>query len=87
MTQFGLLLPFDRDEPEFALGFEVGRLWSVLSQTDENYEAEVHAANAEMMFRLAEATERTVDSEELGNGWLTVRFSERGDSYQESRSE
>ena len=83
---FGLLLAFDRNDKEFALGFEVGRMWSVLSQTDENYEAEVHAANAEMMMRLAEATERTVESEELGDGWLTVRFSERDGSYQERNS-
>jgi len=75
---FKLLLPFDRDDPEFVLSFECGRLWSVLSQTDTDYEAEVHVANAEMM-RLAEATERSVRSEELGDGWLCVEFSERAE--------
>lgn len=77
---YGLLLAFDREHPDFALGFEVGRLWAVLSATDENYEAEVHAANAEMILRLAEATERTVHTDELGDGWLTAHFSERAAS-------
>lgn len=74
---FGLLLAFDRNDREFTLGFEVGRLWAILSETDENYEAEVHAANAEMILRLAEATERTVRTAEIGDGWLTAYFSER----------
>lgn len=79
---YGLLLEFDRDG-DFAHGFEVGRLWAILSDTDEAWDGEVHAVNAEMMLRLAEATERTVESEELGEGWLTVRFSERGESFQD----
>ena len=78
---FGLLLAFDRN---FTWGFECGRLWAILSESEEPWEGEVHTANAEMMLRLAEATERTVESEEIGDGWLTVRFSERGDSYQDS---
>ena len=72
-----LLLAFENESPDFSLGFEVGRIWSVLSQTEDNYEAEMHAANAEMILRLAEATERTVRTEELGDGWLTAYFSER----------
>jgi len=74
---FGLLLAFEGDDPGFVRGFEVGRLWAILSETDDNYEAEVHASNAEMILRLAEATERTVHTDELGSGWLTAHFSTR----------
>ena len=79
-TNYGLLLPFDRDEPMFAFGFEMGRLWTLLrdvvSEHDE-YECHAHVENAEMVLRIAEATGRQVVSEELGDGWLGVTFSER----------
>lgn len=76
MSGYGLLLPFDRDEPEFALGFEMGRLWTLLRENpDEQHAQNVHAENAEMVLRIAEASGRQVRSEELGDGWLSVEFS------------
>jgi hypothetical protein len=75
MDGHACLLPFDTDEPEFARGFEVGRLWAVLRLTpDDQIEEYAHASNAEMMLRLAEATGRQVRSEELGDGWLLMTF-------------
>jgi hypothetical protein len=71
----GELLAFDTDSADFARGFEAGRLWAVLRQ---NATADVveyaHTTNAEMVLRLAEATGRSVSSEELGDGWLEVTF-------------
>lgn len=79
----GLMLEFDRNDRQFAMGFECGRIWAILSATDDEFDCEMHAENAEMIVRLAEETERTARSEDLGNGWLTVWFSERGVAYQE----
>lgn len=77
MSEYSLLLPFATDDPLFAHGFEMGRLWTllreVLSDHDE-YECHCHVENAEMALRIAEATSRTVRSEELGDGWLSLAF-------------
>jgi hypothetical protein len=75
MAGYGCLLPFDSDDPEFARGFELGRLWELLRERPEDEVLEyAHAANAEMLIRLGEATSRRVRSEELGGGWLSVTF-------------
>lgn len=66
---------FDSDDSEFARGFEAGRLWALLRERpSEPVEEYAHAANAEMLLRLAEATGRTVQSTELDDGWLAVQF-------------
>ncbi len=71
-----LLLAFDTDSAEFVRGFELGRLWATLRlNPDDPVEEYAHAINAEMLLRLAEATGRGVQSEELGDDWLFVRFS------------
>ena len=72
-----LLLLFDDDDPKFARGFELGRVWAILRATDDNFDCEMHAANAEMILRLAGATDREVRTEEHGEGWVTAYFSER----------
>lgn len=70
---FDLALPFDTDDPEFVRGVEVGQVWEVL-KTGEPFARTIHATNAEMVLRMAEAMEREVGSEELGNGWIEVSF-------------
>lgn len=70
------LLRFDNDDAEFARGFEVGRLWALLRATDGEIVETVHAANAEMILRLAEATNRRVRAVELDNHWIEVSFAE-----------
>jgi hypothetical protein len=69
------LLRFDTDDAEFARGFEAGRLWAELRANDGEVAASIHASNAEMALRLAEATDRTVAATELGHDWLEATFS------------
>jgi hypothetical protein len=72
-----LLMAFDTDDPEFARGFEVGRLWQQLhaAPTAESFEGElVHANNAEMLMRLGEATGRSATAVEIDGHWLKVSF-------------
>jgi hypothetical protein len=72
---FRPILPFDSDSPEFTRGFEIGRLWAKLREhPNEPIEEWLHASNAEMVLRVAEATGRTVMSKETGDNWLKVSF-------------
>ena len=57
-----------KTRPEFARGFECGRLWALLrAEPDEEVEEYVHAENAEMLLRMAEATERHVQTEDVAD--------------------
>jgi len=67
-------LAFDRDAPEFVQGVEVGVLYERLRSGVRPVESTVHAANAEMVLRLADAFDCPVRSEELGDEWLAVVF-------------
>lgn len=72
-----LLMAFDTNDPEFARGFEVGRLWEQLEAASdwEPLDGElVHAANAEMLMRLGEATGRQATAIDLDGHWLEVSF-------------
>jgi hypothetical protein len=71
------LIAFDTDDPQFARGFEAGRLWTLLREQPDELEEYARGENAEMVLRIAEATGRSVQSEELEDGWLLVRFSEQ----------
>lgn len=71
-----LLLRYDTENPQFARGFEAGRVWGTLLADPERAITEtVHADNAEMFLRMGEATGRPVRSEELDETWLRVHFS------------
>lgn len=75
MDGHACLLQFDSDHAEFARGFEAGRLWSLLrAHPEEEFEEYAHGDNAEMLLRIGEATERPVQAEELGDGWLLVSY-------------
>jgi hypothetical protein len=76
------LLPFDTDDGEFVRGFEAGRLWALLRETDEEVVETVHAANAEMILRLSEATGRHVQAVDLDENWIEVTFAEVDGSIQ-----
>lgn len=70
------LLAFDTDDPQFARGFEAGRIWAVLqAHPAEAVHEYVHASNVEMVMRLAEATGRRVEATELDGDWLEATFS------------
>lgn len=70
---FSLLLAFDTDDPEFARGVEVGRLWEQL-KTRERICETIHASNTEMAIRMCEALEREFHAHSLDDRWtdLTV---------------
>jgi hypothetical protein len=72
-------LAFDTSDPEFIRGFEAGRLWALAQmQPDEEVEDYAHATNAEMVLRIAEATDRSAKSSELGEGWLLIALGMAG---------
>jgi hypothetical protein len=71
-----LLLTFDDETAEFARGFECGRLWALLrDEPDDEVEEYVHAENAEMLLRMAEATGRHVQTEDVDDAWVLASFS------------
>jgi hypothetical protein len=75
VERYACILRFDTDDKAFARGFELGRLWGLLS-SDPAAEAEelVHVASAEMCLRMGEALGRPVSAEEHDDNWMTVRF-------------
>lgn len=73
-----LVIAFDTSTPDFARGVEVGRLWEQL-KSDEAVVQEVHASNAEMLLRLAEATGRSLKADQLDDVWLLARFAAPGE--------
>ena len=82
MSEFGLLLPFDTDDEQFSRGFEAGRVWDLVGTAIVNEElptdpVTVHAANAEMMLRIAETHGVTVTSTDLDDTWMEVVFDAR----------
>lgn len=73
---FSLALEFDRPDPQFAYGVEVGRLWEMMRQaveTGEGFDQEVHAVNAEMCIRMGESLDLDVSAELLDDTWMLVK--------------
>lgn len=76
VADYALALAFDTDEPEFARGVELGRLWETLkAQPDEKITQTIHAANAEMALRVGEALQRAVSAVEHDDVWMSVTYS------------
>jgi len=71
---FALLLEFDRGSTDFRDGFELGRLWALAQEQDEEFTETVHVSNAEMLLRIGEATRREVSWEETVDGYAEVTF-------------
>jgi hypothetical protein len=69
--EFGLVLAFDTDDPEFTRGFEAGQLWERLER-DGAADQLIHAENAEMVMRIAESRGLAFKAEDAGDGWLHV---------------
>jgi hypothetical protein len=71
----GLLVAFDSDNSTFAHGFEMGAVWARLRAAPaEQVVAEVHAVNAEMLLRMAEATGREVQTVDLDETSMVATF-------------
>ena len=77
---FQPVLAFDTDDPEFARGVEIGRLWEMLRHHDDAFIQEIHATNAEMVLRMGEATGRTLTAEEMdGDVWMLLKVKAAGE--------
>lgn len=74
-TGYNLLLAFDSDDPEFARGFEAGRLWERVKNDHTNWDEIIHAANAEMVMRMCEAQERSFRAEDIDDDFVQVWIS------------
>lgn len=75
MDGYACALKFDCDAQEFVRGVEVGRLWELVKNAPgEPVEEFIHATNAEMVLRIAEATGRPARCELLDDTWLLVTF-------------
>lgn len=72
MEGYELVLAFDTDDPEFARGFEVGKVWAGLGQGERHFT--IHQANAEMVLRMAEAKGLAARSEPLDDNYFDVVF-------------
>jgi type IV secretory pathway ATPase VirB11/archaellum biosynthesis ATPase len=70
--KYGLVLPFDTDDPEFARGFEAGRVWELMSD-GMPFEAVVHGANAEMYMRMAESLNLEITAEHMDDTWMMLK--------------
>jgi hypothetical protein len=69
---FNLLLTFDSDEPEFARGFEAGRLWERIKNDRTSWDEVVHGSNAEMVMRMCEVQEREFRAEPMDDEFVQV---------------
>lgn len=73
-----LVLAYDSDSPEFARGFEAGMVYGQLKpRLESSLEVYVHASNAEMMNRIAEATGYVIDQLDSDGELLSLRFVRR----------
>lgn len=70
-AEYGLVLRFDTDDPEFVRGFELGQLWERIER-DGAVSQLIHAENAEMVMRIAESKGLRFRAEYAGDGWMTV---------------
>ena len=71
--EMSLALPFDSDSAEFRRGVEVGMLWArVCEREPATTVMMIHADNAEMVVRIAEARGLPFAAEPVGDDWLHV---------------
>ena len=69
---YDLILAFDSDDPEFARGFEAGRLWERVKADQTDWDEMIHATNAEMVMRMCEAESRTFRADVVDEEWVHV---------------
>lgn len=68
------ILAFPNESPDFAHGFEAGRVWQALHEDTDALTFTVHGANVELMLRIAERLERTIEWGDVDETWATVTF-------------
>ena len=71
---FRLLLAFDSDDPGFRRGFESALIYrdSLELEPGRGFVRQIHADNAEMVMRIAEATGCAFSAQDDGHDWMTV---------------
>lgn len=74
--EFTLALPFDTDDPVFRRGVEAGMLYEAVRRSPVVSQL-IHADNAEMAIRIAEAAGLPFTAEPLGDDWLDVTIGAR----------
>ena len=68
-------LQFLTDDPKFALGFEMGRLWEqAKAETDDTFVTLIHAANEDQARLIAARTGWRVMMDSDDSGWTHIRF-------------
>lgn len=78
-NQWNLTLPFLNETKDFALGFECGKIWIVLqSESEPDFETDVHQENFDQIVMMAGRTGWLMEHEEMGGGWVIVKFRRRG---------
>lgn len=73
------VLKFVEEGREFALGFEAGRIWTLLRSGEEVKGAMVHVDNALMFLRMADSLGLAVRSQDINDEsspWILITFSE-----------
>lgn len=75
MPDWTLLLPFDTDNPEFARGFEAGRIWERIKTDQTNWDTTIHNTNAEMVIRMCEIQDRIFRAEMVNDDYVNVFIS------------
>ncbi len=71
---YNLILAFDSDEPEFRRGFEAALIYRDAWELPrgKRFERQIHAENAEMVMRIAEATGCTFTAWGANDDWVLV---------------
>jgi hypothetical protein len=69
------VLAFDNDNPAFTYGFEAGIIWSFCVHQGF-FEGVIHAANTEMVIRIAESTQLPFTANDIGedDAWIFVKI-------------
>jgi hypothetical protein len=72
-VEYGLVLPFDSDDPEFTRGFEAGMLYMSLGDKHVTKITQLlHVENAEMVIRMCELFDWSFTAEDLSDEWLQI---------------
>lgn len=83
--EFGLVLSFDSDDPEFTRGFACGQAWQLLEMGEPYVEMTITSDNLYMFITMADAKGYLIEMEETGKEasnlldteWLRVSLTKK----------
>lgn len=75
-AEFGCILRFDTDDPQFTRGFALGMLWERIKH-EPQADMLLRAESAEMVMRIAERSSCAFTAQDLGDGWMQVVLTKR----------